>query len=83
MPYTSWPQVFKLAVKVAKELRKKNPKLTQAQATKQAFKSPEYLKAKKEYDEHKKKKGGTTGGKARRRTVKRKAPKKKRATKRK
>lgn len=60
MVYDTWPKVFKLAVKVAKDLRAKNAKLTVAQSTKMAFKSQEVVKAKKEYDAHKKKKGGST-----------------------
>ena len=75
MVYDSWPKVFKLAVKVAKEIRAKNAKLTVAQSTKMAYKTPEVMKAKKEYGEYKKKKGGST--KKPPATRKRRAPAKK------
>ncbi len=41
--------VFLLAVKKAKELRAKDPKLSVAEATKKAWKTPEVLKAKEEW----------------------------------
>jgi len=67
MPYTKWPQVFQLAVKMAKGIRAKNPKITVAQSTKMAFKTPEVMKARKEYEAHKAKKGKAEGGATKRR----------------
>ena len=60
-----WADVFKKAVMIAKEIRKKNPNLTYAQAVKKAWATPE-MKALKE--EYKKKKGSSdsVGGRARR-----------------
>jgi len=53
MAYTEWNKVWALVQKVVKELKAKKPTLTQAEATKQAWKHPDVLKARKEYDAHK------------------------------
>lgn len=46
--------VFTVAVKKAKEIRDKNPKLSVAEATAQAWKSPEVAKARAEWEKKKK-----------------------------
>lgn len=75
MVYDEWKKVFSLATGIAKELRAKNPKLTVAQSTKEAFKDPRVAKARAEYDTYKQKKlAGAkkkTGG-AKRKTTARK-----------
>lgn len=53
MAYSKWSEIWALVQKVVKELKAKKPTLTQAEATKQAWKHPDVLKARKEYDAHK------------------------------
>lgn len=57
MPYKEWKDVFKLALKVAKELREKNPKLTFPESTKAAWKDPRVKAAHAEYNKYKAEKG--------------------------
>ncbi len=68
-----WRKVFKAAVEVAKELRKKNPNLKFPQAMKQAWKD---AKIKKMKDDFNKKHKGAEGGAKRRRSTTRKSTKK-------
>ena len=68
-----WRKVFKAAVDVAKELRKKNPNLKFPQAMKQAWKD---AKIKKMRDDFNKKHKGAEGGAKRRRSTTRKSTKK-------
>lgn len=71
---------FKQVVAEAKKLRKKNPKLTQAQAVKQAW-AIEYKKAPKKVAEVGKVKKSAPKKKAAKKVVKKAAPKKKAAKK--
>lgn len=60
-----WSDVFKKAILMAKDIRKKNPNLSYAQAVKKAWATPEI---KKLADEYRKKKGASEkkeGGRAR------------------
>lgn len=54
--YEKWGDVFKLAAKIAKELRAKDPKLSQPEATKKAWKDKRVIDAKAQFQAHKKKK---------------------------
>jgi hypothetical protein len=47
-----WQDVFKAAVKKANELRSKDPKLSYPQAVKKAWKDPEILKKKLDYNKN-------------------------------
>ena len=53
---TEWKDVFALAVKVAKEIREKNPKIGVADSTKKAYLDPRVKALRKKFDEDKKKK---------------------------
>jgi hypothetical protein len=66
-----WTKVFKAAVAVAKELRKKNPNLKFPQAMKQAWKDDKIKKMKDDFN--KKHKGGAEGGAKRRRSYAKKS----------
>lgn len=52
---TEWQKVFKKAVGIAKELKKKDSKLTYPEAVKKAWKTPEMKKAKADFDKKHKK----------------------------
>jgi hypothetical protein len=70
-----WGKVFKAAVALAKELRKKNPNLKFPMAMKQAWKDDKIKKMKDEFN--KKHKGGAE--KSKRRTVRKRSATKKRS----
>jgi hypothetical protein len=67
---TSWPQVFALATQKAKKLREANPNLGVADSTKQAWKDPEVIKAKADYDKYKEANAGKTTGAAKKKPAK-------------
>ena len=73
-----WADVFKKAVKKAKELMEKNKNLKYPQAVKLAWKSDEIKKLKAEYDSAKKGKGEICeGGAHKRRTVRKRVVRRK------
>lgn len=62
---TEWQKVFMAAIALAKKIRKEHPNLTYPQAVKKAWKDPDILRKKKEYQD----KHGVSGGAPRKRRV--------------